>query len=174
MSSPSRRALTSGTSFRPAITARTKKDINPSLTPNFSLKAGLCSARNAITRLISASLKVVSMAVCCRAASRWAAIFLRIGAIGTRLVRESSADCGSATGWRAGAAAGAGAGAGAGAETAAGAAAGAGAEVGAGTGGAGCSELSAGEVAVSLPPFPSTRVAMTAPILTVSPSAESK
>ncbi len=51
--------------------ALTKKDMNPSLTPNFSRNTSLCSLRSVITADMSISLNVVSSAaVCCASTSR--------------------------------------------------------------------------------------------------------
>ena len=61
--SPSINEFTSGNSFAALVTALAKKDINPKLTSNFSLKSSLYFDLKVIILLISTSLKVVNIAV---------------------------------------------------------------------------------------------------------------
>src|SRR5215470_2962265 len=68
---PSISAFTAGMSLSACTQARTKKLMNPSFTPCFFSNRSLYSARNAITCVMSTSLKVVSVAaVFCASLSR--------------------------------------------------------------------------------------------------------
>src|SRR5213593_3770390 len=84
MSSPRISALTTGMSRSAAMQARAKNDMKPSPMPCCFWKRSLCSARSAITALMSSSLKVVRMAAVCCAWTRRSAIRRRIGLSGTR------------------------------------------------------------------------------------------
>src|SRR5256886_13517206 len=84
MSSPRISALTTGMSRSAAMQARAKNDMKPSPMPCCFWKRSLCSARSAITALMSSSLKVVRMAAVCCAWTRRSAIRRRIGLGGTR------------------------------------------------------------------------------------------
>src|SRR5438034_518294 len=78
MSSPRISALTTGMSRSAAMQARAKNDMKPSPMPCCFWKRSLCSARRAITALMSSSLKVVRMAAVCCAWTRRSAIRRRI------------------------------------------------------------------------------------------------
>src|SRR5438445_515243 len=84
MSSPRISALTTGMSRSAAMQARAKNDMKPSPMPCCFWKRSLCSARSAITALMSISLKVVRIAAVRCAWTRRSAIRRRIGLIGTR------------------------------------------------------------------------------------------
>ncbi len=88
MSSPSISALTPGISFSAAIDALTKTDIKPSRTPCFFSKASRHCSRNAIVRLMSISLKVVSIAAAFCAAFSRSAMRRRSRVIRTRTSRS--------------------------------------------------------------------------------------
>src|SRR5436309_3325059 len=84
MSSPRISALTTGMSRTAAMHARAKNDMKPSPMPCCFWKRSLCSARSAITSLMSISLKVVRIAAVRCAWTRRSAIRRRMGLIGTR------------------------------------------------------------------------------------------
>src|SRR5947209_5620543 len=84
MSSPRISALTTGMSRSAAMEARAKNDMKPSPMPCCFWKRSLCSARSAITSLMSISLKVVRIAAVRCAWTRRSAIRRRMGLIGTR------------------------------------------------------------------------------------------
>src|SRR5881296_3981270 len=84
MSSPRISALTTGMSRSPAMQARAKNDMKPSPMPCCFWKRSLCSARSAITALMSISLNVVRIAAVRCAWTRRSAIRRRIGLSGTR------------------------------------------------------------------------------------------
>src|SRR5580704_14143566 len=65
------------------MAAFTKNDMNPSLTWYFFSKFSLLAARSDCTVLMSTSLKVVSMAICCLASTNRLAAVLRSIVIGT-------------------------------------------------------------------------------------------
>src|SRR5436190_7525550 len=98
MSSPRISALTTGMSRSAAMQARAKNDMKPSPMPCCFWKRSLCSARSAITALMSSSLKVVRMAAVCCAWTRRSAIRRRIGLSGTRSSPSARAadGCGAA------------------------------------------------------------------------------
>ena len=98
MVSPSIWALTPGTSLRAWTTALTKKDMKPSFTPFFLTKSSWYLARRAMTPDMSTSLKVVSMAASCWAATRRWAILARSGVILRRVWRVPGAGAGATTG----------------------------------------------------------------------------
>src|SRR5437899_4924382 len=84
MSSPRISAFTTGMSRTAAMHARAKNDMKPSPMPCCFWKRSLCSARSAITSLMSISLKVVRIAAVRCAWTRRSAIRRRMGLIGTR------------------------------------------------------------------------------------------
>src|SRR2546428_5954237 len=84
MSSPRISALTTGMSRSATIEARAKNDMKPSPMPCCFWKRSLCSARSAITSVMSISLKVVRIAAVRCACTRRSAIRRRMGLIGTR------------------------------------------------------------------------------------------
>src|SRR5881296_3354815 len=84
MSSPRISALTTGMSRSATIAARAKNDMKPSPMPCCFWKRSLCSARSAITSLMSISLKVVRIAAVRCACTRRSAMRRRMGLIGTR------------------------------------------------------------------------------------------
>src|SRR5206468_659902 len=98
MSSPRISALTTGMSRSAAMQARAKNDMKPSPMPCCFWKRSLCSARSAITALMSSSLKVVRMAAVCCAWTRRSAIRRRIGLSDTRSSPSARAadGCGAA------------------------------------------------------------------------------
>src|SRR6266404_3162154 len=84
MSSPRISAFTTGMSRSAAIAARAKNDMKPSPMPCCFWKRSLCSARSAITSVMSISLKVVRIAAVRCAWTRRSAMRRRMGLIGTR------------------------------------------------------------------------------------------
>src|SRR6266849_3023626 len=98
MSSPRISALTTGMSRSAVIEARAKNDMKPSPMPCCFWKRSLCSARSAITSLMSISLKVVRIAAVRCAWTRRSAIRRRMGLIGTRSSPSTRAadGCGAA------------------------------------------------------------------------------
>src|SRR6266403_1446686 len=84
MSSPRISALTTGMSRSATIEARAKNDMKPSPMPCCFWKRSLCSARSAITSVMSISLKVVRIAAVRCAWTRRSAMRRRMGLIGTR------------------------------------------------------------------------------------------
>src|SRR5437773_1111116 len=84
MSAPRISALTTGMSCSAAMQARAKNDMKPSPIPCCFWKRSLCSARSAITALMSISLNVVRIAAVCCAWTRRSAMRRRIGLIATR------------------------------------------------------------------------------------------
>src|SRR5437899_11188130 len=84
MSSPRISAVTTGMSRTAAMHARAKNDMKPSPMPCCFWKRSLCSARSAITSLMSISLNVVRIAAVRCAWTRRSAIRRRMGLIGTR------------------------------------------------------------------------------------------
>ena len=73
MSAPSIRPLTAGNAFSASIAALMKNDMKPSATPCLVLNVSLYRVRSSMTRVMSASLKVVRIAaVCCASTRRWA------------------------------------------------------------------------------------------------------
>ena len=76
-------AFTCGTARSASTAARTKNDMKPSFTPYRSWNTSLNFPRSAITALISTSLKVVSRAASCWAATSRSAMRRRIGLMST-------------------------------------------------------------------------------------------
>src|SRR6478735_4645608 len=98
MSVPSIWALIAGMSLSAWTTALVKKDMNPSFTPFFFTKSSWYLARSAMTADMSTSLKVVSMAASCWAATRREAIVWRSLLILMRVWRPEAAGAGAAAG----------------------------------------------------------------------------
>src|SRR6478609_10689850 len=99
-SAPSIWALIAGMSLSAWTTALVKKDMKPSFTPFFFTKSSWYLARRAITADMSTSLKVVSMAASCWAATRREAIVWRSFDIFVRVWRplEDAAGAAAAAG----------------------------------------------------------------------------
>src|SRR5881275_2970943 len=93
MSWPSTRALTLGNALTASTVALTKNDMKPRATPCFFWNDSLYFERRSITRVMSASLKVVRIAAVCWTSTRRWAIFWRMPLI---LWRDSrgGAECG--------------------------------------------------------------------------------
>ena len=88
------RELIAGTAFKPSTAALMKKDMKPSFTVFFFVKASCDFLRSSITAVMSHSLNVVKMAAVCCAITSWAAILRRSGDIFLRVKRPVSAEAG--------------------------------------------------------------------------------